>query len=112
MFQGNRQVPAAPGETGKGHIRRRRLRVEAQGRLGGGQRAIAVDVLGADDLVIKIEEFREATDWRVPISLKIGAGRLKDDIKIALKDKVDFVAIDGMQGRSDRLRGRSLLNKR
>ena len=56
------------------------------------------DVLGADDLVIKIEEFREATDWRVPISLKIGAGRLREDIKIALKDKVDFVAIDGMQG--------------
>ena len=56
------------------------------------------DVLGADDLVIKIEEFREATDWRVPISLKIGSGRLKDDIKIALKDKVDFIEIDGMQG--------------
>ena len=56
------------------------------------------DVMGADDLVIKIEEFREATDWRVPISLKIGAGRLKDDIKIALKDKVDFIEIDGMQG--------------
>ncbi len=56
------------------------------------------DVLGADDLVIKIEEFREATDWRVPISIKMGAGRLKDDIKIALKDKLDFVEIDGMQG--------------
>jgi len=56
------------------------------------------DVMGADDLVIKIEEFREATDWRVPISLKIGAGRLKDDIKIALKDNVDFIEIDGMQG--------------
>jgi hypothetical protein len=46
------------------------------------------DVMGADDLVIKIDEFREATDWRVPISLKLGAGRLKDDIKIALKDNV------------------------
>jgi len=56
------------------------------------------DVMGADDLVIKIEEFREATDWRVPISLKIGAGRLRDDIKIALKDNVDFIQIDGMQG--------------
>jgi len=56
------------------------------------------DVMGADDLVIKIEEFREATDWRVPISLKIGAGRLKEDIKIALKDQVDFIQIDGMQG--------------
>lgn len=56
------------------------------------------DVMGADDLVIKIHEFREATSWKVPVSLKLGAGRLKDDIKIALKDEVDFVQIDGMEG--------------
>ncbi len=56
------------------------------------------DVLGADDLIIKIEEFREVTEGRVPISLKIGAGRLNNDIKIALKDTVDFVEIDGMEG--------------
>ena len=56
------------------------------------------DVLGADDLVIKIEEFREATGYRIPISLKLGAGRVTDDIKIALKDGFDFVELDGMQG--------------
>ncbi len=56
------------------------------------------DVLGADDLVIKIEEFREATGYRLPISVKLGAGRVTDDIKIALKDGFDFVELDGMQG--------------
>ena len=56
------------------------------------------DVLGADDLVIKIEEFREATGYRIPVSVKLGAGRVKDDIKIALKDGFDFVELDGLQG--------------
>lgn len=56
------------------------------------------DILGADDLVIKIEELREATDWRIPVSLKIGAGHMRHDIKIAVKDQVDIVAIDGLQG--------------
>jgi glutamate synthase domain-containing protein 2 len=56
------------------------------------------DVLGADDLVIKIEEFREATGYRIPISVKLGAGRVRDDIKIALKDGFDFVELDGLQG--------------
>jgi glutamate synthase domain-containing protein 2 len=56
------------------------------------------DVLGADDLVIKIEEFREATGYRVPVSVKLGAGRVRDDIKIAYKDGFDFVELDGLQG--------------
>jgi len=56
------------------------------------------DILGADDLVIKIEEFREATDYKLPISLKLGAGRVRDDIKIALKSGADFVELDGSQG--------------
>jgi len=56
------------------------------------------DVLGADDLVIKIEEFREATGYRIPVSVKLGAGRVRDDIKIALKDGFDFVELDGLQG--------------
>jgi len=56
------------------------------------------DVLGADDLVIKVQEFREATDHRVPISIKMGAGRVKDDIKIAYKDGFDYVSLDGLQG--------------
>ncbi len=56
------------------------------------------DILGADDLVIKVEEFREATGYEVPISVKLGAGRIRDDIKIAAKDGFDFVELDGMQG--------------
>ena len=56
------------------------------------------DILGADDLVIKVEEFREATGYRLPISVKLGAGRIRDDIKIAVKDGFDFVELDGMQG--------------
>lgn len=56
------------------------------------------DVLGADDLVIKVEEFREATGYKLPVSVKLGAGRVRDDIKIAVKDGFDFVELDGMQG--------------
>jgi glutamate synthase domain-containing protein 2 len=56
------------------------------------------DILGADDLVIKVEELREATGYRLPVSIKLGAGRIRDDIKIAVKDGFDFVELDGMQG--------------
>ncbi len=56
------------------------------------------DVLGADDLVIKVEEFREATGHKVPLGIKMGAGRVNDDIKIAYKDGFDFIELDGLQG--------------
>lgn len=56
------------------------------------------DIMGADDLVIKVEEFREATGYAKPVSIKMGAGRVRDDIKIAYKDGFDFVQLDGMQG--------------
>jgi glutamate synthase domain-containing protein 2 len=56
------------------------------------------DVLGGDDLIMKVAEFREAVGWRVPVSIKLGAGRIRDDIKIAFKDGLDFVQLDGLQG--------------
>jgi glutamate synthase domain-containing protein 2 len=56
------------------------------------------DIMGADDLVIKVEELREATHYKKPISIKMGAGRVRDDIKIAYKDGFDFVQLDGLQG--------------
>lgn len=56
------------------------------------------DVLGGDDLIMKIQEFREAVGWRLPVSIKLGAGRTRDDVKIALKDGLDFVELDGLQG--------------
>jgi glutamate synthase domain-containing protein 2 len=56
------------------------------------------DFLGPDDLVIKIEELREATDHRVPIFVKMGASRVFDDVRLAAKAGADVIVVDGMQG--------------
>jgi glutamate synthase domain-containing protein 2 len=56
------------------------------------------DFLGADDLQIKIGELREATDYRVPIILKMGATRPYYDVAVAAKSGVDAVVVDGMEG--------------
>ncbi len=56
------------------------------------------DFLGPDDMVIKIEELREATDWQVPIFVKMGASRVFDDVRLAAKAGADVVVIDGMEG--------------
>jgi glutamate synthase domain-containing protein 2 len=56
------------------------------------------DFLGPDDMIHKIEELREATDWQVPIIVKIGASRVYDDVKLAAKAGADIIAIDGMEG--------------
>lgn len=58
------------------------------------------DFTGADDLVIKIEEVREATEGRVPVYVKIGACRVRDDVKLAAKAGADVIVIDGMEGAS------------
>jgi glutamate synthase domain-containing protein 2 len=56
------------------------------------------DWTGPDDLAIKIGELREITDWKVPIYIKLGATRVKDDVKLAVKAGADVVVVDGMQG--------------
>lgn len=56
------------------------------------------DWTGPDDLTIKINELREITDWRVPIYVKMGATRVREDVKLAVKAGADVVVIDGMQG--------------
>lgn len=56
------------------------------------------DWTGPDDLAIKISELRELTDWKVPIYVKMGATRVRDDVKLAVKAGADVVVIDGMQG--------------
>lgn len=56
------------------------------------------DWLGPDDMIIKIEELREATDWQVPVFVKLGATRVYDDVKLAGKAGADVVVIDGMEG--------------
>ena len=56
------------------------------------------DWTGPDDLVIKIEELREATNWEKPIYVKVGATRVAYDIKLAVAAGADVVVVDGMQG--------------
>jgi methylamine---glutamate N-methyltransferase subunit C len=56
------------------------------------------DWVGPDDLTIKIAELREITDWQLPIYVKFGATRVRDDVKLAVKAGADVIVIDGMQG--------------
>ena len=58
------------------------------------------DFIGADDMVIKIEEVREATEGKIPIYIKIGACRVRDDVKLAVKAGADVIVLDGMEGAS------------
>lgn len=57
-----------------------------------------LDILGPEDLVAKILELREVTDWNKPIIVKVGASRSYDDIQIVLKSYADSAAIDGYVG--------------
>lgn len=56
------------------------------------------DWTGSDDLAIKLNELREITDWQVPIYVKVGATRVKHDVKLAVASGADVVVVDGMQG--------------
>jgi glutamate synthase (NADPH/NADH) large chain len=56
------------------------------------------DILGGDDLIMKVNEFKESVGGRLPVSIKLGGGRTRDDVKIAYKDGLDFIELDGLQG--------------
>src|SRR3954465_15136198 len=56
------------------------------------------DWTGPDDLMIKINEMREITDWQKPIFVKIGATRVFNDVKLAVHAGADVIVVDGMQG--------------
>ena len=56
------------------------------------------DWTGPDDLKIKIEQLRELTQWDLPIHIKIGATRVKHDVKLACQTGTDVIVLDGMQG--------------
>jgi len=56
------------------------------------------DWMGPDDLALKIQEVREATDGQIPIQLKLGAARVYDDVRMAAKTGPDSIYIDGMEG--------------
>ena len=54
------------------------------------------DWLGPDDLSMKIDQLRDATDHKVPIHVKLGACRVGDDVKLAAKAGADAIVIDSM----------------
>ena len=56
------------------------------------------DFIGADDMRLKIEELREATDGQVPIFVKLGACRVFDDVRLAAKSGADVIVVDGLEG--------------
>jgi glutamate synthase domain-containing protein 2 len=56
------------------------------------------DIFGADDLCLKVEELRDVTDSQIPIFIKIAAGRVWEDVKIAVKSGVDGIVVDGAEG--------------
>ena len=60
------------------------------------------DFFGPDDLQIKIEELREATDGR-SIYVQIGACRVLEDVKLAAKAGADVIVLDGLEERHGRL---------
>ncbi|HET9121326.1 MAG TPA: FMN-binding glutamate synthase family protein, partial [Solirubrobacterales bacterium] len=52
------------------------------------------DWLGPDDLSLKVQETREATNYEVPIQLKLGAARVYDDVRMAAKCGPDIIYLD------------------
>lgn len=56
-----------------------------------------MDIVGPEDLQMKIQQLREITDWRVPIMVKFAPGRIREDVKIAAKAGADVIVVDGMQ---------------
>lgn len=56
-----------------------------------------MDIIGPEDLKMKIQQLREITDWKVPIMVKYAPGRIREDVKIAAKAGADVIVVDGMQ---------------
>ncbi|MDO5852081.1 MAG: glutamate synthase-related protein [Methanobacteriaceae archaeon] len=57
-----------------------------------------MDIVGPEDLSMKISQLREITDWKIPIIVKFTSGRVGQDVKIAAKAGADIIVVDGMQG--------------
>lgn len=59
--------------------------------------AYHLDIKNIDDLRKKVEWLRNLTDG-VPIIIKLAAGNVENDVKLAVKANPDIIAIDGMEG--------------
>lgn len=57
-----------------------------------------LDATEYGDLNKHIELIREVTDWRIPIIVKLGPGRVDEDVRIAVEAGADVISVDGMEG--------------
>lgn len=57
-----------------------------------------LDATRPGDLDKHIELIREVTDWQVPIVVKLGPGRVKDDVQLVAEAGADVISVDGMEG--------------
>lgn len=55
------------------------------------------DIFSIDDLKNKVKLLRKVTDGK-PIIIKLGAGDVENDVKLAMKAEPDAIAVDGMGG--------------
>ena len=55
------------------------------------------DIFNIDDLKKKVKWLRQVTGGK-PIIIKLGAGDVENDVKLALKAEPDAIAVDGMEG--------------
>jgi len=55
------------------------------------------DIFSIDDLKNKVKWLRKVTDGK-PIIIKLGAGDVENDVRLALKAEPDAIAVDGMEG--------------
>ncbi len=57
-----------------------------------------LDATQDGDLAKHIELLREVTDWQTPIFVKLGPGRVDEDVRIAVECGADVISVDGMEG--------------
>jgi glutamate synthase domain-containing protein 2 len=57
-----------------------------------------LDATREGDLAKHIELIREVTDWKIPIVVKLGPGRVHEDVQLVAESGADVISVDGMEG--------------
>jgi methylamine---glutamate N-methyltransferase subunit C len=57
-----------------------------------------LDATQEGDLAKHIELIREVTDWQLPIVVKLGPGRVHEDVQLVAEAGADVISVDGMEG--------------
>ena len=60
--------------------------------------AYHLDMVRPGDLAKHIEIIRDITDFQVPVGVKLGPGRVREDVRLAAEAGADAIWVDGMEG--------------